>query len=54
MKQNNFRKRLIENQNHPFKESFTNNTYKVNRKKFSNNIQIDKISQNQTENNQNL
>ena len=54
MKQNNFRKRLIENQNHPFKESFSNNTYKVNRKKFSNNIQIDKISQNQTENNQNL
>ena len=54
MKQNNFRKRLIENQNHPFKESFSNNTYKVNRKKISNNIQIDKISQNQTENNQNL
>ena len=53
MNKNNFTKKLIENQQ--FKESFSNNTYKVNRKRFNKiNIPFNKISQNQTENNTNV
>ena len=53
MNKNNFTKKIIDN--HQFKESFSNNTYKVNRKRFNKiNIPFNKISQNQTENNTNV
>ena len=47
----NFRKKIIEN--HPLKESFSNNTYKVKKKIFSNNNnnQINKIYHNYTRTN---
>ena len=49
LNQISFRKRIVDNQQ--LKESFSNNTYKVNKKIFNNNNRINKISHNQNKHN---